>query len=549
MLPGPVARASRKENLSQRGDNLRRQRTETQSETGTVTYAYFGISTSSAAGMAHRPTALPHPQQIREQYTPPTPTFRRASEHAHAARSPSFPTGTLRRQPLSPTPSLGAGYGQLPVTMDPNYGSKSPGNIPPLKDLTTLGILQYSDGSGQSIKIDIAGTIDKGFFLADGDWTCYRRNYFSCVCSYSLNPYYPSTAMQFTPNNSQQSYAVNGLAMSISAVVSDSDSHPIDLVQHTPKRDKGPIERPAKIPMLPKLQGPPHHPLNHLYAGHPHGADASSLPGLGSRMYEPQFGGVGGSGSGGATTEHTFERIQFKQATANNGKRRAAQQYYHLLVELWADVGNQSPEKQLRVAYRKSDKMIVRGRSPGHYQGDRRGSTSSGPPAPGGMGYGGPGMMSGDFSSPGGGPMMGSGYQSGSFDGRSGVPYGTRQHPHGQDIGTESLEDDAKPKSGGYQYFPGSIYASQQDPREGVEMFTHQPRSSTDTDGSGMPSVKSDYSSEAGSSSGSSNGLPSLFHNGPLVSSRRCGPFEAKSRTEGYYPTMVPQPPPTGLNT
>ena len=78
-------------------------------------------------------------------------------------------------------------------------------------------------------------------------------------------------------------------------------------------------------------------------------------------------------------TEHTFERIQFKQATANNGKRRAAQQYYHVVVELFVDLGTQIPEQFAKVAYRKSAKMIVRGRSPGHYQTERRGSTSSGP--------------------------------------------------------------------------------------------------------------------------------------------------------------------------
>jgi meiosis-specific transcription factor NDT80 len=506
--------------------------------------------------MAHRPTALPHPPQIRDQYTPPTPTFRRPSEHAHihahahaqahahvhAARSPSFPSaGTLRRQPLSPTPSLSAAYGQLPVGMDPNYGPKSSQSIPPLKDLTTLGTLQHTDGSGHQIKVDITGTIDKGFFLSDGEWTCYRRNYFSCICSYSLTPHYPQTGMQFTPNSSQQSYQVHALAMSISAVVSDNDGHTIDLVQHTPKRDKGPMNTPSKVPMLPKPQGPSHHPVS-LYSGHPHGTDPTSLPGLTSRMYDQPFGAAVGSGSGSVTTEHTFERIQFKHATANNGKRRAAQQYYHLLVELWADVGNQSPDKYVRVAYRKSEKMIVRGRSPGHYQNERRGSASSGPPAPGSMGYGGAGMMGGDFSSPGGGQVMGGGYASGSFDGRSSVPYSTRQHSHHSDMASDEMDVEAKPRPAGYQYFPGTIYAGQTDPRDGVDMFTHQPRTSTDTDGSGMPSVKSDYSSEAGSSSGSSSGLPSLFHNGPLAT-RRCGPFDGKSRSDGYYPTMVPQPP------
>lgn len=69
--------------------------------------------------------------------------------------------------------------------------------------------------------------------------------------------------------------------------------------------------------------------------------------------------------------EATFERIQFKTATANNGKRRAAQQYYFLLVELLADVGSQHPDRWIKVAFRMSAPLVVRGRSPSHYQNDR----------------------------------------------------------------------------------------------------------------------------------------------------------------------------------
>jgi hypothetical protein len=60
----------------------------------------------------------------------------------------------------------------------------------------------------------------------------------------------------------------------------------------------------------------------------------------------------------------TFERVQFKTATANNGKRRAAQQYYVLLVELYAET---SAGKTFRVATAQSAPLVVRGRSPGHY--------------------------------------------------------------------------------------------------------------------------------------------------------------------------------------
>lgn len=40
--------------------------------------------------------------------------------------------------------------------------------------------------------------IDKRLFLADDEWTCYRRNYFSCVPSYSMSaPGHPNTTAQF----------------------------------------------------------------------------------------------------------------------------------------------------------------------------------------------------------------------------------------------------------------------------------------------------------------------------------------------------------------
>ncbi len=96
--------------------------------------------------------------------------------------------------------------------------------------------------------------IDKGFFLAENDWTCYRRNYFSCICSYSLSPAanLGTQSIQFSPTGAQQPFNVYGFAMSISAVVAENDSHTIDLVQHTPKRDKGPIAKPDKVRLMPK---------------------------------------------------------------------------------------------------------------------------------------------------------------------------------------------------------------------------------------------------------------------------------------------------------
>ncbi|KAF7591774.1 hypothetical protein BBP40_001100 [Aspergillus hancockii] len=79
-------------------------------------------------------------------------------------------------------------------------------------------------------------------------------------------------------------------------------------------------------------------------------------------------------------TQHTFERIQFQKATANNGKRRAQQQYYNLVVDLYAEIAGpvSSNETQwIKIARKLSHPMVVRGRSPGHYKDGRRDSTTS----------------------------------------------------------------------------------------------------------------------------------------------------------------------------
>ena len=150
--------------------------------------------------------------------------------------------------------------------------------------------------------------------------------------------------------------------MCISAVVAENDQQGIELVQHTPKRDKGPVAKPEKVPLAPKQTSSGPHSMS-LYS------DTSGVNAP-SRLYD---GFNGSQGAQVPQTEHTFERIQFKQATQNNGKRRAAQQYYHLIIELWANAGG-AREQYVKVAVRKSAKMIVRGRSPGHYLNDRRGS-------------------------------------------------------------------------------------------------------------------------------------------------------------------------------
>ncbi|KAJ2716035.1 hypothetical protein H4R19_000869, partial [Coemansia spiralis] len=175
--------------------------------------------------------------------------------------------------------------------------------------------------------------VDRGFFLSDKDWTCYRRNYFQVSCTFSLlGGSAPQSSTGPTPRtcvvmDNGMPRTVSHFLIGIAAQVAASNRG-VELVQHTPKRDKGPQITPQPQPARP----------------------SDSL----------------GPGAQGVNTSATvcFERLQFKTATANNGKRRAAQQYYALEVELLAacDDGH-----CVAVATSTSSPIVVRGRSPGHY--------------------------------------------------------------------------------------------------------------------------------------------------------------------------------------
>lgn len=510
-------------------------------------YTYTRSSNTSALGhMAHghRSTTLPHPGSqlaaTRDLYSTATPSYRRIPDHhtqpLQAPRSPSYP-GLSRRQPLSPTPSPHVPF--APLRMDPGYGQKAQANLPPLNPQTTLGVLSAQDGS--AIKFEINGSIDKGFFLSDNDWTCYRRNYFSCICSFSLVPDYHTQGMQFTVGSGQssQTFPVHGFAMSISAMVADSDTHSIDLVQHTPKRDKGPIAKPDKVRLSPKpAQAPGAYGQLGMY-----GQPDTGLPS--SRPYEQ--GGFG-QGSAALPTEHTFERIQFKQATANNGKRRAAQQYYHLIIELYADVGDQSAQTWVKMGYRKSAKMIVRGRSPGHYQSERRGSSGSGPSNGSGLGDGGYGssMMGGHFG--GGATLMTNPYGSAGYgDPRHGYS-GGRHHQHHHDMPMEpvlSAEDEKHiHETKAYQYYPTPMYEGDQDARDPVEVFHHSTKMETDCSPQQQPQHShhsTSYQMDKVKGESYDSGISNVWYPGSSsYGSQRCGRFEGKSTSAGYYPSMLP---------
>jgi len=170
--------------------------------------------------------------------------------------------------------------------------------------------------------------VDRGFFVAENIWTCYRRNYFQISTVFNCFDINTNEQIQLPclVEVDKKLLKINSFSLGISARVSGSDKK-IDIIQHTPKRDKGPQNIPK--PKLIKVGGS-----------------------------HSQFASIGNEQS-----MVTFERLQFKTATANNGKRRAAQQYYVLCLDL---IGN-TEEGEVKIATIESDNLVVRGRSPGHY--------------------------------------------------------------------------------------------------------------------------------------------------------------------------------------
>lgn len=274
--------------------------------------------------------------------------------------------------PLSMSNTFTPGQDSREHSGSPQYSSR-PANeeiILPMEGMQPLGTLEYIDDSGNStgttVEAKISAQIHKNFFMGDKHFTCYRRNYMACNCSYTLMPYFPGVHLHFTHTQTGERFALIGFAMCITACVSQNPHQEVIIHKHTPKRDKGPVHQPMKQPLGPKIK--------HNQVTPPHmGGDQSSRSG-----YSDIYGMSKENTS--LATEYSFERLQFKTATANNGERRAGQQCYQLVVELWGEVVTTDPTRRwVKVAVRRSCEIVVRGRSPGHYQRERnKSSTGSG---------------------------------------------------------------------------------------------------------------------------------------------------------------------------
>ncbi|CAK1363571.1 unnamed protein product [Cercospora beticola] len=464
---------------------------------------------------------LPNLDSIGTGMPPPANPIR-SSFSSSAADRDAYPHSTpyLARSQLSPgstpaypsfadTPRSGLGLNSLslsntayaPGTMasSPTYGGQQHecGNFP----WPTLEIHAEMTCEGQSVTPEVHAKVEKGFFLSnvDSKWTCYRRNYFSVQCSFELHPNINNGRMHLKRTNNKHTEAIQAMGMRLSAAVDGSGGKAIELVQHTPKRDNGPKN---KIDVTKVLPHPSANRNDHSVTAHgvygmstyhttgqvtgpflplqSTGADTASAPAQASSLTATSYGYAGGSTHlplPGQNITHTFERVQFKQATANNGKRRASQQYFHLIVELFADVrpDGASDPTWVKVAHRVSEKIVVRGRSPSHYQNEghhhngRSGSTS------GGSGHGAGGtstfgnLTTGAFrqsTTSYAGGLSGSNYRSYAYgyqaspehsSSASSIDGGADNEYQADSVMSDAERNDIQTHEG-YRYYPGPLY-------------------------------------------------------------------------------------------
>jgi meiosis-specific transcription factor NDT80 len=162
---------------------------------------------------------------------------------------------------------------------------------------------------------------------------------------------------------------IQSIAVCLAATVDGLEGKRIELTQATPRRNKKP-QLMVKKDLL--ALNPPGIVHNHISyrTNNFHSSEQVAGPQLPFRKDSERPQQYPPTGYSNNDYQHTFENIQFKSATGTQRKRRAQQQYYNLIVELWANLQNprDSDPHWVKVAGRLSHPLVVLGRSPRHYQ-------------------------------------------------------------------------------------------------------------------------------------------------------------------------------------
>ena len=203
------------------------------------------------------------------------------------------------------------------------YGTERKGSEYELPFEKTEIIERVFSQENTSIQPEITVMVEGNFTFAGDQWTFFQQNQFSVSCQFSLRPNTVSTLFVYPPFE-DKGRRILSFALKLSSALLEPQS-------------------------------------GLIHSSHPSGA--SRL--LKIKPKDPKFYGS----SGQAQDEIVlFNNVQFRSVTANNGIKNLAQRFYHLKVELHADVGtDKGHEHWVKIASRVSAPLVVRGRSPSHF--------------------------------------------------------------------------------------------------------------------------------------------------------------------------------------
>lgn len=192
--------------------------------------------------------------------------------------------------------------------------------------------------------------IGRGFFLGNGKWIAYRRNYFSAsfVVSFAAAAE-GELCISYDGAHLQQ---IQGFSVTLSAKVHGTNDETVELSKLRPKRDNLDEIGPDRITWFPPRPN-----------ATDEDKDGQHEDAVSENIFSKNDGGRNISFS------HMFEYIQFRRGTREVGTS-TARQYFNLIFDLHTQVsGGENVEdlQWVRIARRTSEPLIIRALSPADY--------------------------------------------------------------------------------------------------------------------------------------------------------------------------------------
>ena len=215
--------------------------------------------------------------------------------------------------------------------------------IPEFHETHIKGDMRDAAGAQVSVIMHARFVLKKKAAKQRNFWILYRRNYFGIQGSYNLEGSRDSTLDEtlYLYRINHKPKPIQALFMCMRGVVENEEGPEIKIVVFSPKRK--PIHEGTEPP---PVEPQKMKPLTE-------GSTKFFAESTGDRQDHLKV-----------PMNHTFPRNQFRAATQNNGARRTEQQFYHILLELKAEILVDGVSKLFIVSSKMSDALVVRGRCP-----------------------------------------------------------------------------------------------------------------------------------------------------------------------------------------